>query len=134
MVSGPGPFRFLLSTFCFSPVVSSQLPSTHIGLHRVKPAELLRGVWLGPDNASGRLIYQVARRRRPGLGWTQEMFLEMSGKCGEDRIRVMLLVAGLGERRANPPDGLTNGLSGLLPSRGSAHVLSLCLLRGRLQS
>jgi hypothetical protein len=41
------------------------------------------------------------------------MFLEMSGKCGEDRIRVMLLVAGLGERRANPPDGLTNGLGGL---------------------
>src|ERR1035441_9695823 len=107
MVNGQW-FRFLLSTFCFSPVVSSQLPSTHIGLHRVKPplhpvkpAELLRGVWLGPDNASGRLIYQVARRRRPGLGWTQQMVLEMSGKCGEDRIRAMLLVAGLGERRAD---------------------------------
>ena len=37
----------------------------------------------------------------------------MSGKCGEDRIRAMLLVAGLGKRRANPPDGLTNGLGGL---------------------
>jgi hypothetical protein len=48
----------------------------------------------------------------------------------------------LHNQAANPKNGLqvvqpqyvTPCLSGLLPSRESAHVLSLCLLRGRLQS
>src|ERR1019366_194159 len=49
--------RFLLSTFCFSLVFSSQLPSTHIGLHRVKPP-------LHPVKPAERL-----RRLRPLTPW-----------------------------------------------------------------